>query len=109
MNEPYKCNETIYPQDGILSINDIPIMSDTQCNVMNQGSIDYHMQFDPSEYAPILGYFDTISEEDSGSILMDGDMVDELCYGMKVFKVIRGHHRALCATKQMINVSYSLV
>jgi hypothetical protein len=102
----YKCNEYIYEEMG--RINPNKILSATQCNIFNEESLDYHRQFDPSEFAPILGYFDKITEEDLGKHLINGKRITEEDLNDEFFFVEKGHHRATIAAEQQVNIPYSI-
>jgi hypothetical protein len=108
MYEQYECLEETHETDGILT-QDIMIISDTKSTEMNQASLDYHDQFDPAYYAPILGYHDLVSEEDYMSEDISGTTIGPEHLGLRSFKLVKGHHRAFVSRKKGVNVRFALV
>lgn len=98
MSLEYACDEEAYEHEK--SIHGNKILSATQYNTMNEDSLDYHRQFDPSEFATILGYESIIDEVDLGKLFVNGTMVELENIGEKVFFVVRGHHRATVAAEK---------
>lgn len=104
----YRCDETVYDADGVLEVAKILIVSATQCNVTDDDSLEYHRHFCPSIFAPILGYFEEVTEDDLELFSVDGVQLSNEDIGKTMFRVERGHHRATVAVESGINVKYTL-
>jgi hypothetical protein len=106
MEIAYTFNEIIYEPDGVINIATELLVSATQANCTDIESLDYHRQFDPSVFPAILGYYETISDEDIGVLYtVDGKLLDNSMIGKCMFRVIQGHHRSMVAIEQGVNLS----
>jgi hypothetical protein len=106
--EEYHCNETIY--DCSCRWTGI-VLSASGSNCIDEESLNYHRQFDPSIYSPVLGYFEIIEESDLGKWTLDGKEIEFDDIGKKCLVVQRGHHRAQIALEKgvLINICENFI